>query len=225
MDTLKNIMLVSLPACSFLAMLFFSKRAKENKDLKYLPHIFSVVYLLVLCIFEIHEIIDGNFVRWFFVLFIFSVVFILSKDRNVGIFKYLSHSSHVEFSNVIAVIFVIHSFGDGFVLADGHHSLLSGILIHRLFDGILLFGLIYEKGLSIKNFFVFILFLFAPVFASSIGGSIESLSIVRSLFVFLMFCFVVLDILSELNHSHGVKGLKVFATVVLATLCAVFLAH
>lgn len=218
MSNLQNLMLVILPAISFLLMYFFSRRVKRNADLRHLPHIFSVFYLLFLCIGEVHEMIDGNFLRWFVIIVIFLVLVFLSKDRDLGLLKVLNHKNHVDFSNALAGLFVLHSVADSSVIATGHQNLFWAILLHRLLDGVLLFGLIYEKGLNYKNTVILSCFLILPIITMAIGVSFKDFPVLSNLFVIALSVNVVLDILSELNHSHGVKRYKVFLTVLLALL-------
>lgn len=225
MSNLQNLMLVILPAISFLLIHFFSQKFKGSADLRHLPHTFSVFYLLFLCISEVHEIIDGNFLRWFLIAIVFIVLVFFSKDRNLFLLKMLNHKNHVDFSNSLAGLFVLHSVADSSIIATGHQNLFWAILLHRLLDGVLLFGLIYEKGLNYKNTVILLCFLVLPIITMAIGISLKDFPTLSNLFVVVLSINVVLDILSELNHSHGVKRHKVFLTILLALLFSLLTVH
>src|SRR5574343_165945 len=223
MNTLK-ILLVIAPILSFLVLsLFFKSQTKNAATKTYLLHIFSVGYLATLCLIEIDEIFYGNTAMWTLLLCSLFILVLVSKDRHTGVSKFFSHGHHVGFSNAIATLFIVHSFIDG-VLFGKSDFLQTGIVLHRFVDGIILFGLLYENRLSFIKIFIASAFVFSPIIGMLVSGG-DGLLVFKNIFIFVLFSFLVLDVFSELNHSHGVSKNKILITIAIAVICALLLVH
>lgn len=232
-----TIIFLLAPLCSLIiAYRFFSK---DSHDEGHFFHVFSVSYLATLAFREIGEIINNRIGMWVIIVACFLVMCLLIKDwaKSKSNWNVLSHHHHKEFSYVLGALFVFHSFVDGLLFGTSQ-LIQSGLIIHRLIDGFVIFGLIggaaggiraykFFKKQNLPRTLIMLIFMVAPVaglylpewFASSYWV------LVQNFCVFLLAAFAVLDIETEFLHRHHMPSNRFFVAILFAVLLGVSIAH
>lgn len=233
---LKIIFMVA-PLCSLIiAYTFFSK---DSHDREHFFHVFSVSYLATLAFREIGENINNHLGWWVIIFFTFLSMILLFKDwaKSKSNWNILSHHHHKEFSYLLCGLFIFHSFVDGLLFGSGE-IIRSGLILHRLIDGFVVFGLIggtsggiraykfFKKENLLKTFFM-ALFITAPLLGLYLPEwfKIPFWGILQNICFFLLAALSVLDIQTEFLHRHHVPSNRFFVAILFALILGLSIAH
>lgn len=228
-----TIVFFTAPLCSLIISYLFLSGGKHKRE--HFLHVFSVTYLFTLSLREINEIIVRSISIWAIVTLGFLIVLLLIRDfENRGHKNLLSHKHHIKFSYAIAVFFIFHSFIDG-VLFDGAPLLKSGLIFHRLMDGLIIFGLLAEDGLN-RHFFknlkpgrllILIGFIVAPLFGvylSNILGNSFTWGVIEAILMFVLAIVTMVDIRSEVLDKH-LSSKTLYLAIFMAIALGLILVH
>lgn len=234
--TLKILFMVA-PLCSLLiAYSFFSK---DSHDREHFFHVFSVSYLATLAFREIGEIIRNDVGLWAIIILWFFVMILVVKDwaKSKSNWNVLSHHHHKEFSYLLGGLFIFHSFVDG-LLFGGGHIIQSGLIVHRLIDGFVVFGLIggASGGIRAYRFFKKENILKTLIMAGFIVSPLMGLYLpqwfnlpfwvpLQNVCFFLLAALAVLDVQTEFLHRHGVPSNRFFVAIFFAIIFGMAIGH
>jgi hypothetical protein len=235
--TILKIIFLVAPLCSLLiAYTFFSK---DSHDQEHFFHVFSVSYLATLAFREIGEIINNRLDWWVIIFFAFLVMILLVKDwaQSKSNWNILSHHHHKEFSYLLGGLFIFHSFVDGLLFGSGE-VIQSGLILHRLIDGFVIFGLIggtsggiraykFFKKENLLKTFIMVLFIAAPLLGLYLPEwfKIPFWGVLQNICFFLLAALAVLDIETEFLHRHGVPSNRFFVAIFFALVLGLSIAH
>ncbi len=229
-----NIILFASAFMGGLAVILF--KLKFSKNLKLLIS-FSGAFLLAICILHLIPEIFSNYTKkiGIFILVGFLLQLLLeffSDGIEHGHFH--THSKNLAvFPYAIFISLCLHSFIEGMALIDtnhlhhheSNHSLLIGIVIHKIPIAVVLSTMFMAKNLSKIVFFIalFIFSISAPlglVLATNYAISIENTNIILALAVGI-FLHISTTILFESSEGHKFD-LKKFVIVIIGFALAIF---
>ena len=228
-----HIILLSAAFFSGLAVLFFN--LKFSKNLRLFIS-FSGAFLLAISVLHLIPEIYKEYSEkiGIFILVGFLLQLLLEFFSNgIEHGHFHSHSKKsIVFPYSIFISLCIHSFIEGMALVSPHehshqsHSLLVGIIVHKIPIAIVLSAILLDKGIS-KPIFLLALFIFsisAPcglyLASNNLTDIIGNTSIIKALAVGI-FLHISTTILFETNEGHKFD-LRKFVIIVLGFLIAIF---
>jgi len=234
MEIMTAIFLLAPIASLLIAYLFFSK---SGHDRGHFFHVFSVAYLATLAFREINEIVKHSVWFWLLIiLIILGIIFAVRKFiRAKSNWNIFSHHHHREFSYVLGCLFIFHSFVDGLIFG-GSGLIQSGLVLHRLIDGFVIFGLLsagennsygFFKKLNLSKFLIVLAFLIAPT-AGLYLPDILNFNFwypLRIIAVFVLAILTILDIQTELTHRHNSPVNRLLIAILLGLVLGLLVMH
>ena len=211
------------PILSFLVMWVFARL--HTHDRQHFLHVVSVSYLALLAFREINGFLEH---KEYWVIIFIALISVLSlawdKSKNTPKDNLLGHYHHAGFSYALALIFTAHALIDGIIFSQST-IVAPGLIIHRIIDGLAIFGLItvskfnpktFYKESGFKKFAVLMLFIVAPaiglylpkIFSHNLQVVVEQVS------VFLLAGLAVLDLQTEIRQRYH-NSKKIFIGILL----------
>lgn len=206
---------------------------KDTHDSEHFFHVFSLSYLFFLVLSQIIKSSSSYAQTLLFVVIFLVILFGRNYlgGKNKG--EAFSHHHHSVFSYKLVIVFILHSFVDGFLFS--FEALQGGLMIHRIIDGFVILGLIgpgtfrmnFWRKPKARDFFIMLAFILAPLFGIFAPGIINSQTVyyIQIILLTILAPLLFLDIYSEFKHRHHVNNKIFYAAILFGVILGIFSLH